>query len=264
MRAVFRALLTRHRSAPGLQLDGHRPPGAPCSSSEACLAGKCVATVCTAGQTRCLDAVTQGVCDASGTAFTPAPCPANRVCAGGSCQPVICAPGSATCTNATTVAVCNGVGTATTSVNCADSGRVCLGGACVTSGSGAIICVPGTFQRAGSEVQQCRPDGTAWAYVQSCTTTCSRGACASTACAPFGLSLAHAQLPADNSSTALVVSDVIQDIDGVVVPDGTLFTVAAGNNTGGIVSNDADPGSSGVQVASVNGKIDFTVKVGPV
>ena len=179
----------------------------------------------------------------------------------GACQDVVCAPGSATCSNNTTAAICNATGTGSTSVDCAAQGKVCVAGACQTSG--AVVCVPGRLRCNGTDVEECKPDGTGYNYQQSCTTTCSNGACGGAACKPFTLRAASTTLPADNNSTLLITSDAITNSDGVSVPDGTLFTVAASDNTGGVLSADLDTTTAGVQMASVNGKIDFMVKASP-
>jgi hypothetical protein len=146
-------------------------------------------------------------------------------------------------------------------VDCAAQGKVCVAGACQTSG--AVVCVPGRVRCNGTDVEECKPDGTGYNYLQSCTTTCSNGACGGAACKPFTLRASSATVPADNNSTLLITSDAITNSDGVPVPDGTLFTVAASNNTGGVLSTDLDSATAGVQVASRNGKIDFLVKTGP-
>lgn len=234
-----------------------------CGSGTACdpASGTCKPQVCTAGATQCLDAATLGTCNAAGTGYTPSGCGNNRACVSGSCQDVICSPGSATCTNATTASICSPTGTSSTTVDCAAQGRVCVAGACQLSG--AVVCVHGTLRCNGTNVEQCKPDGTGYDYLQSCTTTCNNGRCGGAACQPFTLTASSASLPADNNSTLLITSSLIGDIDGVPVPDGTLFTVSASNNTGGVLSEDLDTNAAGVQVASVNGKIDFIVKTGP-
>ena len=233
----------------------------PCTSTEACVAGRCTPSVCTPGQKRCLDSITTGVCNTSGTGYTTAVCGANQACASGDCQNVVCAPGSATCSNGTTASVCNATGTGSTPVDCAAQGKVCVAGVCQSSGS--VVCVPGRVRCNGADVEECKPDGSGYTYLQSCATTCGNGACAGATCRPFTLNASSAALPADNSSTVLITSEVIANSSGAPVPDGTLFTVSASANTGGVLSADLDSVTQGVQVASVNGKLDFLVKAGP-
>ncbi|WP_224364631.1 hypothetical protein [Hyalangium versicolor] len=234
-----------------------------CGAGTACDAatGSCKAQVCTSGNKVCLDVATLGTCNSTGTGYAASGCGANKACVSGACQDVVCAPGSATCSNGTTAAICNATGTGSTSVDCAAQGKVCVAGACQTSGG--VICVPGRLRCNGTDVEECKPDGTGYTYQQSCTTTCGNGACAGAACKPFTLKVSSTTLPADNNSTLLVSSDVITDSSGVPVPDGTLFTVAASNNTSGVLAADLDSATAGTQVASVNGKIDFVVKTGP-
>ncbi len=242
---------------------GTRYNAVSCGAGNACdpATGACKPQVCTAGENRCLDAATLGTCNTVGTGYTPAGCGAGKACAAGSCENVVCSPGSVSCSDGTTVAVCNATGTGSTSVNCAAQGKVCVAGVCQLSGG--VVCVPGKRRCNGLDVQECKPDGTGYDYVQSCTTTCGNGACSGAACKPFTLTAVGAPVPADNNSTVLITSSVIGDDTGGSVPDGTLFTVSATNNTGGVLSTDVDSATAGIQVASVNGKIDFVVKAGP-
>lgn len=241
---------------------GTRYNAVSCGAGTACdpASGACKPTVCTSGAQVCLDIATQGTCNTAGTGYTAAGCGANKACVSGACQDVVCAPGSATCSNNTTAAICNATGTGSTSVDCAAQGKVCVAGVCQTSGG--VICVPGRVRCNGTDVEECKPDGTGYTYQQSCTTTCSNGACGGAACKPFTLRASSATVPADNNSTLLITSDTITNNDGVPVPDGTLFTVAASDNTRGVQSADLDTTAAGTQVASVNGKIDFVVKSG--
>ncbi len=234
---------------------GTRYNAVSCGAGTACdpASGACRPQVCTSGAHVCLDVATLGTCNGAGTGYTASGCGANKACVSGACQDIVCAPGSATCTNNTTASICNATGTGSTSVDCAAQGKVCVAGACQLSGT--VVCVPGRTRCNGTDVEECKPDGTGYDYRQSCTTTCSNGACGGAACRPFTMRPSSASLPADNSSTLLITSDLITDSNGVPVPDGTLFAVEASNNTGGVLS--------GSQVASINGKIDFVVKTGP-
>lgn len=229
------------------------------------LQGSCQPVICSSGATQCQDPSTLGTCNVAGTGYTPSACGAGTICTGAACRAVICSPNTASCTSPTVAAVCNGTGTATTSTDCSQTGRVCLNGACQVpvDGGGSIICVPGAFSCDGADVRQCNPPGTGYTYVQSCIASCKNGQCVGPACTPFSLSVSTSQVPADNSSTVLVSSGVIQDSDGVAVPDGTLFTVSASNNSGGVLSTDLDTTTPGIQIASLNGKIDFAVRSGP-
>ncbi|MBI5548492.1 MAG: hypothetical protein HY901_31810 [Deltaproteobacteria bacterium] len=232
-----------------------------CGPSSVCSSGQCKSVVCGQGATYCEDSSTVGTCNGEGTGFTFSACSAGSVCSAGACLPLVCAPNSATCADALHSVICNGTGTASTTNECSSVGQVCLNGICQSSG-GNVICVHGAYHCNGSDIEQCNPSGTGWVYVQSCTGECNNGICAGTACAPFTLTIDQSQLPADNSSTTLVSSSVIKDLDGHAVPDGTLFTVSAGSNTGGVLSSDADAVTAGTQVASLNGRIDFLVKAG--
>lgn len=244
--------------------DGTGTSSITCASATACDTGRgvCASVICTPASARCADAGTVAACNATGTSYAYVGCKSSEACFGGACAPVSCTPNAATCADATHASVCNPAGTAAAVIDCAKSAQVCVNGSC-TAPPASIVCVPGSFHCNGADVEECKPDGTAYAYVQSCTTSCAYGACTGTGCSPFNLTVAQASLPADNNSTTLVSSDVIADSRGNVVPDGTLFTVSASNNLGGVQAADADPGTVGVQVASVNGKIDFVFKTGP-
>jgi hypothetical protein len=242
---------------------GTRYSALSCGAGTACdpISGACRPQVCASGEHVCLDVATLGTCNTAGTGYTVSGCGANRACVSGACQDIVCAPGSATCANTTTASICNATGTGSTSVDCAAQGKVCVAGACQISGT--VVCVPGRVRCNGTDVEECKPDGTGYVYQQSCTTTCSNGACGGAACKPFTLRASSTSLPADSNSALLITSDSITDNNGVPVPDGTLFTVSASNNTGGVLSADRDSTAAGIQVASVNGKIDFLVKTGP-
>lgn len=257
---------SRCASASGSEVcdpSGTRYSAVSCGAGTACdpISGACRPQVCTSGAHVCLDVATLGTCNTAGTGYTASGCGANRACASGACQDIVCAPGSATCANATTASICNATGTGSTSVDCAAQGKVCVAGACQISGT--VVCVPGRVRCNGTDIEECKPDGTGYDYLQSCTTTCSNGACGGAACRPFTLGASSASLPADTNSTLLITSNTIANSNGIPVPDGTLFTVSASNNTGGVLSADLDSTAAGVQVASVNGKIDFLVKTGP-
>jgi hypothetical protein len=213
-----------------------------------------------AGESVCLDVATLGTCNGARTEYTASGCGANKACVGGACRDVVCSPGSASCASNATVSVCNNTGTGSTTLDCAAQGKVCVAGSCQLSGG--VVCVQGRVRCNGTDIEECKPDGTGYDYLQSCTATCSNGACGGAACKPFTLRASSGTLPADNSSTLLVTSEAITDSSGAPVPDGTLFTVAASDNTGGVVSADLDATTPGTQVASVNGKIDFLVKAG--
>ncbi len=73
------------------------------------------------------------------------------------------------------------------------------------------------------------------------------------------LTASPAEINADGTSTSTISSDPIKDDKNNVVPDGVLITVST--TLGTITTPDADPGTSGTQVATDSqGKITFVVK----
>ncbi len=184
-------------------------------------------------------------CSASGTSFTcVGACKAGKeICASGTWLP--CAgytyPTTEICTN-NVDEDCNGV----TDDNC--------GGG---STGGKKICVPFEKRCNGYDVEICSSTGTGWGFREACLKSCSAGKCSGGGCVPFMLSTAPSTLRADAKSSCLVTSGKIVSKDGTPVPDGTLFTIAT--SKGIIKAVDGDPNIPGVQVRSVNGKVDFSV-----
>ena len=133
----------------------------------------------------------------------------------------------------------------------ADDG--CSGG----PGPGTKICVPFEKRCSGYDVEICNSVGTAWGFREACLTACSNGSCTGSGCVPFALITAPSTLRADAKSSCLITSAKIVSKSGTPVGDGTLFTIAS--NKGTVQSVDGDPNIPGVQVRSVNGKIDFSV-----
>lgn len=72
------------------------------------------------------------------------------------------------------------------------------------------------------------------------------------------LSAAPDSLMADGISTALVSSGLLMNNDGSVVANGTLYTVLA--DRGEIVTLDADPMLTGIQIEAWGGYLNFTVQ----
>lgn len=60
---------------------------------------------------------------------------------------------------------------------------------------------------------------------------------------------------ADGTATTVITSAAIKDADNANVPNGTRITVAS--NQGTIIATDADPGTPGIQVETLNGIITF-------
>ena len=123
---------------------------------------------------------------------------------------------------------------------------------------GAAVCEPGTRRCDEVDVQVCTPDAANWLTLESCMGACVDGACDGPSCLPFQLSVVPGTLKNDGISSALVLSDIILDLNGNPVPDGTLFTV----NVVGVdlLARDGDPNTEGVQVRTLNGRLDFAVK----
>ena len=122
---------------------------------------------------------------------------------------------------------------------------------------GNKICVPFEKRCKGYDVEICNSGGTGWSFREACLTSCSAGKCIGGGCVPFTLSTAPTTLRADAKSSCLLTSGTVVSKDGTPVPDGTLFTISS--NKGTVQTVDGDPNIPGVQVRSVNGKIDFSV-----
>jgi len=87
---------------------------------------------------------------------------------------------------------------------------------------------------------------------------CETGRSIGPSCLPVELTATPNQLPADESSSTLISSALILSNDGSTVPDGSLFTVSTTGGT--LLAQDGDPNTPGVQVRSLNGRIDFAVQ----
>ena len=124
-------------------------------------------------------------------------------------------------------------------------------------GPGKKICIPYELRCKGIDVEVCASTGTAWSFREACLTACSNGKCSGGGCVPFTLTTVPLTLRADAKSSCLITSATIVSKSGTPVPDGTLFTISS--NKGTVQSVDGDPNITGVQVRSVNGKIDFSV-----
>jgi len=122
---------------------------------------------------------------------------------------------------------------------------------------GKKICVPFEKRCKGYDVEICNSVGTAWGFREACLVSCSNGKCTGGGCVPFALVTAPSTLRADAKSSCLITSAKIVSKGGTGVGDGTLFTISS--NKGTVQSVDGDPNIPGVQVRSVNGKIDFSV-----
>ena len=128
---------------------------------------------------------------------------------------------------------------------------------CSGGSDGKKICIPFELRCAGYDVEICNSGGTAWQFREACLKGCSAGKCIGGGCVPFSLSTSPSTLRADAKSSCLVVSGKILSQNGTAVPDGTLFTIAS--NKGTVKAVDGDPNIPGVQVRSVNGRVDFSV-----
>ena len=101
--------------------------------SHICLDGTCVPTVCSPDEVDCVDDVSFGECSADGLSFEIVECPEESFCADGVCVPWACSPGEAMC-DGKTATVCDeaGSGPAPGGENCAEAGKGCVNGKCIT------------------------------------------------------------------------------------------------------------------------------------
>ena len=128
----------------------------------------------------------------------------------------------------------------------------------MTAPAKEVVCRPGTERCSGQNLEVCTPQGAGWLTIESCMEQCQDAACIGPSCLPLELTASPAQLPADESSSTLISSAPILSHNGSTVPDGSLFTVST---TGGVLlAQDGDPNTPGVQVRSLNGRIDFAVQ----
>ncbi|MBN2495421.1 MAG: hypothetical protein JXR96_12575 [Deltaproteobacteria bacterium] len=218
------------------------------SCTEACLDGEC--TYCVPGERIC-EGDNVMVCISSGSRYELLSA-CTTSCVNGACTEPVCVPFSTRC-QGNTVQICNPSGTGYEDAEVCETR--CENGRCVSeSGS---VCVPGHRRCSGIDVEACNTSGTGYFYIESCLDSCADGECTGVGCIPFALSPTPATVRADESSSALVVSDVICDASGNPVPDGTLFTLHCDSCR--IGASDGDPNIAGVQVRSVEGRIDFSV-----
>jgi len=190
------------------------------------------------------------VCDAEGQLWVPASV-CLTACDAGACT--LCRPGDVVCSG-NRVVFCRAAGDGwDVQEECAGG---CRGGLC--AGGGEVACPPGECRCVGPDVQTCPPDGSAWITVQSCMTRCEAGACVGPACLPFEVEVLPGVLPPDGVSGALVTSGVVTDVQGTPVPDASLFTVSA--EGGEVAAADGYPDLEGIQVRTVNGRLDFVVR----
>ena len=209
-----------------------------------CVQGAC--TECIPGQRRCNGDVVE-VCDRDGQGWTAGSL-CLTACSVGDCT--ACAPNALRC-NGRTAEQCRPQGEGWDVLE--ECGGVCVAGVC----GGAAVCEPGMRRCDRSDVQVCTPDAAGWLTLQSCMSRCNAGQCQGAACLPFAMAATPSVLPADGASSALVVSERILDIHGAEVPDGTLFTLQVQGAS--ILAQDGDPNTAGVQVRSLNGRIDFAI-----
>ncbi len=209
-----------------------------------CIAAAC--TECIPGQRRCNGDVIEA-CEANGQGWSSASLCVTS-CAVGACT--ACTPNALRC-NGRSAERCRVDGSGWDVQQ--ECGGRCVGGVC----AGAAVCEPGLRRCDRADVQVCTPDAAGWLTLESCMATCEAGRCEGPACLPFRLSATPEQLPADGASSALIVSDRILDVHGTPVPDGTLFTIEVAGAD--VRTEDGDPNTAGIQVRSLNGRVDFAI-----
>ncbi|MDE0882278.1 MAG: hypothetical protein OSB21_06760 [Myxococcota bacterium] len=222
---------------------GYANQGDVCQTS--CVVGRC--GVCDPGERRCSGANIE-LCGEAGQAWGQLSACLTH-CDNGACT--VCTPGAVRCFGRT-VQTCAQDGSAW-----ADNQQcngACRDGAC----QGEVVCPPGTMRCSAQNLQTCTPQGAGWLTVESCMGRCENAACVGPSCLPLELTASPAQLPADESSSTLISSALILSHNGTAVPDGSLFTVSTTGGT--LLAQDGDPNTPGVQVRSLNGRIDFAVQ----
>lgn len=212
-----------------------------------CIDDRC--TQCIPGERRCNNNSIE-VCNSDGQGWSIV---GNCItsCLNGQCTNPICAPFSTRC-NGNVVQICNFNGTAWEDVQTCSVG--CSNGQCITT----AICVPGEKRCNGRNVEVCNPNGTEWIFYEACLGNCQNAQCVGSGCVQFTLTSSPSSILNDGSSSSLIYSSQITNVRGNPIPDGTEFTIEASGGT--IVSNDVNPNLNGVQVRSVNGRIDFVVR----
>lgn len=160
---------------------------ADCPDVYFCSGGECLADVCRQGHAKCSSADLSriSVCSESGNFYEEEPCPVTSHCRedadGARCEKDTCTPHQTTCVDATTLSVCGSDGQVAEEIDCAETGQVCVSGACAT-----LICEPGEIRCVGGNPMSCNSTGTALVRLETCTTDtfCSvkTGACEEDVC----------------------------------------------------------------------------------
>lgn len=165
---------------------GPKPGGDVCTdANQVCFAGVCQDQVCTPGQKLC-DHDSVYLCAENGTDTTLyKACQSYEFCdsASGSCKTRICTPGLPGCYGTVkTLCKADGSGYDPSSVDCADSGKACDNGSCVTKvcKASSTTCVD------SSTVGYCNSSGSAIYSTYPCYqgSHCSAGSCVANVCVP--------------------------------------------------------------------------------
>ncbi len=161
---------------------------AACAGGQICAGGKCASQLCAPATLFC-DGGALKTCAPDGMSVSKSePCGAGTFCGLGKtgdagCQPQVCAPAQPSCTGTTaTTCMPDGSGFAAGGVNCAASGKVCSGGACV-----ALACDPLTPKFCEGEVAKtCSADGLTATIAKMCGAGmyCEAGYCQIQVCTP--------------------------------------------------------------------------------
>ncbi len=135
---------------------------------------------CEPGTPTCIDQVTQGICNAEGSAYDESSCEPNYACDNGFCLPEMCTPWEleGLCLGPASYSRCNNAGTQWEAGYC-EAGFTCYEGMCVD-----YQCPPDQIICKGmTAVQECKLDDQgqyAWVIIQECENgICQDGACIS-------------------------------------------------------------------------------------
>lgn len=141
--------------------------GTDCAPGDVCTTGFCNTPICDDGTNRCNGDVVQRCDLAQGGWSTTEVCSSDQTCvddgSGPACRSLACSPGQAECYRGTLLSVCNADGSGYETIDCAQSGQVCVDEACVD-----FECAPNQLYCGDGHVRLCSADGLSSSLWETC------------------------------------------------------------------------------------------------